>query len=60
MGSTRKDPATRHPRSHADQQAGKDVTRDSTTHPAITRPGQRAAPSKRNSESPIATAGTDP
>jgi hypothetical protein len=60
MGSTRKGPAKRHPRSHADQQAGKDVTRDSTHPPGHYRPGQRVAPSKRNSKSPIATAGTDP
>jgi hypothetical protein len=44
MGSTRQDPATRHPRSHADQQAGKDVTRDST-HP----PGQNKAGPKGRS-----------
>jgi hypothetical protein len=33
VGSTRRGLAERHLRSHADQRAGKDVTRDRPTHP---------------------------
>ena len=41
MGSTRRGLAKRHPRSHADQQAGKDVTRDSTHPPGHDKAGPK-------------------
>jgi len=41
VGSTRRGLAKRYPRSHADQQAGKDVTRDSTHPPGHDKAGPK-------------------